>query len=273
MSGWFRRKQLTRANVQGRDVRARSRGWWSGLLGRVGRVTVWATAFLLGGWSTAVVYWEARPFLANWFEIREIQLTGDDRVPRHEIMKLLELSSGETLLSVSPAQAVARLESHPLIKEATVTRRLPYTLAIDITERRGAAVLRGSSLAVLLDQHGHVLSVLTARRDPGLPVLVGIDPNLLILGERRAVRAAQVGMKLASLLGRSLEGQPEVDIGDPDHAVAYVDGMRFQFGSTSFEEQLERYRKLQLLRRVDVTDQPDDIDLRFPGKVIVRKRG
>ncbi|MDA2911476.1 FtsQ-type POTRA domain-containing protein [Nitrospiraceae bacterium AH_259_D15_M11_P09] len=273
MSGWFRRKQVRRPNVQTRVVRARSVGRQSGLVGRVGRVTVWATAFLLGGWGTAVVYWEARPLLAGWFEIREIQLTGDDRVPRHEIMKLLELPPGETLLSVSPAQVVAQVESHPLIKEATLTRRLPHTLAIHITERRAAAMLRGSSLTLLLDQEGQVLSVLTARRDSGLPVLVGIDPNLLILGEPRAVQAAQVGIKLASLLGRSLEGRPEVDVGDPDHAVAYIKGMRFQFGSTLFEEQLGRYRQLGLLRRADIPDQLEDIDLRFPGKVIVRKRG
>ena len=273
MSGWFRRKQVRRPNVQRQVVRARSGGRQSGLVGRVGRVTVWATAFLLGGWGTAVVYWEARPLLAGWFEIREIQLTGDDRVPRHEIMKLLELPPGETLLSVSPAQVVAQVESHPLIKEATLTRRLPHTLVIHITERRAAAMLRGSSLTLLLDQEGQVLSVLTARLDSGLPVLVGIDPNLLILGEPRAVQAARVGIKLASLLGRSLEGRPEVDVSDPDHAVAYIKGMRFQFASTPFEEQFGRYRKLELLRRADIPDQLEDIDLRFPGKVIVRKRG
>jgi hypothetical protein len=48
--------------------------------------------------------------------------------------------------------------------------------------------------------------------------------------------------------------------------------MRFQFGAQPVEEQWERYRAVEPVRRVNTTGGANDIDLRFADKVIVRER-
>ncbi len=54
--------------------------------------------------------------------------------------------------------------------------------------------------------------------------------------------------------------------------MAYVQGMRFRFGTAPLEEQWERYRAVEPVRRTGSGKEQPDIDLRFPDKVIVRER-
>jgi hypothetical protein len=91
-------------------------------------------------------------------------------------------------------------------------------------------------------------------------------------GDDQLRRTAQNAVRLAGLLAQSLDGRPEIDISDPEHAVAYVQGMRIQFGPAPLEEQWERYRAVEPVRRTASGKGQPDIDLRFSGKVIVRER-
>jgi cell division protein FtsQ len=172
---------------------------------------------------------------------------------------------------------MARLERHPWIKQVSVSRVLPHALAVTVLERRPVAVLKTPSMSLLLDGEGSVLTVLAAGEDPGLPVLLGVDPRELVRGETRAREAARAGIRVAGLLSEEFEARPEVDMGKPENTVAYIKGLRFQFGPAALEEQWARYQKVTTMRAgaEDRTAGPagNEIDLRYPGKVIVRERG
>jgi len=132
-------------------------------------------------------------------------------------------------------------------------------------------------LNLLLDEEGRVLSALGEGDDPTLPVLLGIDPKRLIQGEAQSRQVARAGIELARLVSQAVEGRLQVNAGNPDNLVASVQGLRFQFGPSSFEEKWVRYQRLQPTIRAR-TDNGDshfrsEIDLRYPGKVIVRERG
>ena len=232
---------------------------------------------VVGWWGAMAVYREGGPLVADWFQVREVTLSGASHVTHEDVLERLGLQSGETLFSVNPTQLVDRLKSHPWIKEATVNRVLFHTLAVTITEHRPAAVLRAPSLNLLLDEEGRVLSALGEEDDLALPVLVGIDPRRLIQGEAQSRQVAQAGIELASLVGQAVEGRPQVDAGNSENLVASVQGLRFQFGPSSFEEKWDRYRRLQPTLRARADNgggqSRSEIDLRYPGKVIVRERG
>lgn len=236
------------------------------------RATVRGAALLLGAWAAVQFYGMAGPVVAGWFEIREVRVTGLRTVTRDEVMNRLQLDARATLLSISPNQLEARASAHPWIKSTSVSRLPLHVLSVEIAERRPAAVLKTPSSGFLLDEEGVVLSVLAEQDRPELPVVVGVDPKRLLLGDDRLRHAAQSGIKLAGLLAQSLDGRPEVDMSDPEHAVAYVQGMRFQFGSLPFDEQWERYRAVEPVRRTGSGKGQADIDLRFSDKVIVRER-
>lgn len=268
----FGRTKGPRPNLQrytGRSPARRERG---GRFRRIARAALWTAAASLGAWTAAQAYVAAGPLAAGWFEIREVRVTGLRTVTREDVMNRLQLDARATLLSVSPAQLEVRASAHPWIKSAAVSRLPMHALSVEITERRPAAVLKAASATYLLDEEGAVLTAMAEHEYEELPVVLGVDPRRLMLGDDQLRRAAQNAVRLAGLLAQSLDGRPEVDMSDPEHAVAYIQGMRFRFGSWPFDEQWERYRTAEPAHRVGAARGPLDIDLRFSDKVIVRER-
>lgn len=247
---------------------------------RAGKTLMGVLAIGFIAWVCVAGYRSGAPMVATWLTVKDVTVAGNSQIPRSEVLDYLKLEAHATLLSITPERLARRLEAHPWIKRADVNRVPPNGLAIHIVERHGAAVLRSPSTTLLLDEDGHVLSVLSEATEPGLPVLVGLNPKRLMSGEREPIQTAQRGIELAGILARSFDGRPEVDVANGDNVVAYVQGLRLQFGTSAFEEKWELYRKLEphVLSSLnsgnhDRTDGRSDIDLRYPGKVIVRERG
>jgi cell division protein FtsQ len=233
---------------------------------------LWTAAASFGAWTAVQVYDATGPIVAGWFEIREVRVTGLRTVTREEVLDRLQLDARATLLSVSPGPLGARVAEHPWVKSASVSRLPLHALSVEIVERRPAAVLKTPSASFLLDEEGTVLTALAEHEHEELPVMVGVDHKRLLLGDVQLRRVAQHWIKLAGLLAQSMDGRAEIDVSDPEHAVAYVRGMRFQFGPAPLDEQWERYRAVEPVRRAGTGKGQPDIDLRFSDKVIVRER-
>lgn len=225
-------------------------------------------------WGGLEGYRVAAPLVAEWFEVQEVRVEGLSQLTRGEVLEQLALPEDATLLSVRTAELEKRLLAHPWVKEARISRVPPHTLEVSITERRAAAIVRTASLALAVDEDGHFLEVLPGEDGSSLPVLVGLDQRRLLDGDEPARRAVRVGVRVADVLARSFEGRPEVDVTNPDHPVAYFNGRRFRFGAESVEDQWDRYRQVEQARRVSAgVDEPlqgEEIDLQYPGKVILR---
>lgn len=264
-----------------RGGRSASRWRQSARLARVGKWIGLTCLALAGagviGWGGMLAYRQAQPALHEWLEVREVTISGIHHLTREEMVERLGLHAGETLWSVQPEVLSERLLTHPWIKQASVTRSLPHRLIVALVERQPVAMLKSSSVALLLDKEGQVLTPLAALEGAEFPILVGVDPDRVMQGDDRVRQLVRNGIRLAGLLGDEFDGLPEIDLGNPENAVAYVQGLRFQFGPASFEEKWERYRKIDRTLHVSVGDAQanpkHEIDLRYPGKVIVRERG
>jgi len=233
--------------------------------------------FATGGWTGVQVYHLARQGFGELFTLREVRTIGLSHLSRQEILARLNLRDHETLFTVSPTALQDRLEQHPWIKEAHISREPFDRLAVEIRERQPAALLQASTGTILLDREGAVLSALPSAAELVLPVLVGIEPERLQRGHAASRQSVQQGIRLAALMAQSYEGIPHIDLRDPENAVGYVQGIRFEFGATSFEEKWARYHQIEpsVWPRLGQggKDLRSEIDLRYPGKVIVRERG
>jgi cell division protein FtsQ len=271
---WFRRSKGPRPNVRRQPIRPAHRRPVDRLR-RIVRAVWGGTAFLLGAWTAVQCHDLAGPLVAGWFEIREVRMTGLRTVTRDEVLGRLQIDPRATLLSVSPAQLEERVAAHPWIRTVSVSRLPLHALSVHVAERRPAALLKAPSSTLLVDEEGAVLAMLPPQAEEGyagLPVVIGVDPKRLLLGEAQPRQAAQQGIRLAALLAGSGEGRPEVDVSDPEHAIAYLKGVRVRFGAGPLDEQWERYRAVEPARRTGAGKGSPDIDLRFSDKVIVREQ-
>ncbi len=225
----------------------------------------------------AYLAWDVKAHLDQWLVIRDVTIDGNNQTSKQELVERLSIKPGATLLTVSTSFLASRLEAHPWIKQAAVERRPPHRLAVTVTERRVAGVVRTGTKRWLVDEDGVVLAPVSDDAAPSFPVLTGLDGQRLVRQEAEAMRVARLGARLAALMSADVGGVPVLQMENPDHVVATVEGLRVEFGPTAQEEQWGRFTQLRQARRsggpVSAAWAPSDIDLRYPGKVIVRERG
>ena len=276
LSGRRAKRPGPRPNMPRHPSRSRRRAWHRAL--RTAATVVLCTGVLvLTAWTAMAAYQSARPRIAGWFVVKKVLITGNNQVTRAEVLEHMKMSVADTFWSVNPRRLAARLQAHPWIKRATVSRVFPHTLVVEVVERHGAAILRSPAMSVLLDEEGYPLSVIGDSHEPQLPVLVGLNARQLLNGDPTSMRTARKGVELANVLARTFDGRPEVDVANHDNLVASLYGVRLHFGSSGFEEKWDRYRKIESHVAGNASggrgDGRSDIDLRYPGKVIVRERG
>jgi len=107
------------------------------------------------------------------FSVEDVVVVGRGRTAAAEILDALQVKRGSPILAASPAEARARLEALPWVRTAAVTRLLPDTIAVEITERKPMALWQHGGKFELIDEEGQVLPVAQLGEFSALPVLVG----------------------------------------------------------------------------------------------------
>ena len=133
----------------------------------------------------------------DFFRARRLQIVGTRYIATSDIVSR---ASVDTMRSVwDPTGPIAdRVRTHPGVDAVHVSRKLPGTLVITITERQPVALVPGPEGFRVYDARGHALPVDLTRGVVDAPVLARPDTALLrLLGDLRAT--------LPELYGRLIE--------------------------------------------------------------------
>lgn len=217
------------------------------------------------------------PMLQQLLEIRVITVDGLHRLDRQQVLELAQVKQEVPLHQIVTKVVKERIEAHPWIKTADVTRVPFHELRISVRERTPAAIVRTESQNFLCDEDGHVLTRLGQLDDETLPLVTGVDLHGLLHGTETVRHAVVSGVELARVVGQSFEGRLQVLADNPSNLVALVEGMRFQFGEAALKEQWERFRRVKpTLKTRNVDGQGrgvSEVDLRYENRIIVREGG
>ncbi|MBN8891254.1 MAG: FtsQ-type POTRA domain-containing protein, partial [Rhodospirillales bacterium] len=106
--------------------------------------------------------------------VRNIEVVGRQKTPEALLRAALGVSPGDPILTFSLRGARQRIETINWVQSATVERRLPDTIVVQLTERRPFAVWQEHGKFVLIDRQGQVVtdSDVAAFADQ-LPLVVG----------------------------------------------------------------------------------------------------
>ena len=105
-----------------------------------------------------------------FFRIRKVEILGARFTPAAEVLDRLHV---DTLRSVwDPlGPLVERVRSHPQIQHVAMTRRLPGTLVVELTERRPVALVSLAAGLAAVDERGRVLPLDPSRTPVDAPVV------------------------------------------------------------------------------------------------------
>ncbi len=152
------------------------------------RIAVGIFALLLIGgtigaaWATGVLAFAREEAIAAvgraGFVVKRIEVNGVNRADYLQIYDRALDQKDRSMAAFSLGEVRESLSDYGWVADARVSRRLPDTLVIDIVERRPVAIWQQQGRYTLIDATGMRLPGVDPAAVPGLPVLVGVDPEV-----------------------------------------------------------------------------------------------
>lgn len=209
-----RRKLAARRRLRLTIDAAQVRSWLSAARPRLRRaapllaiVGLLLLAVVGGGWGWRWVTHSPR------FALRHVTTSGHTRVTDGEILAAAALPVGANLFTTETSAVEARLERHPWIERARVTRRFPDGLRIDVTERTPAAlVVLGAPYLAGADGRPFKRAAVERGEADGLPIVTGIARQAFV---RRPDLGAQAVREALAVLGRYQARRPSGGVARP----------------------------------------------------------
>jgi cell division protein FtsQ len=242
---WRERAVIVRENVGGWVIRRR------GSIRRVGQ------AALLGLVLAALVWLGDRTVQyahgADAFAIGEIIIDGNQQLEDIDVRRAARLQIGSNIFEVSSKGTRNHLLQHPWIEDASVVRKLPGRVRIEIVERKPVALVALDQLYLVSDE-GAVFKRLGVDDPVDLPVITGIASERFYddLDYRTAILLRSMAL-LQDYEGAGLaKREPVSEIHfEGAHGIELFignDGMNVRLGNGQHRQKLRRLR--QVLERL-----------------------
>ncbi|HIE13586.1 MAG TPA: FtsQ-type POTRA domain-containing protein [Desulfotomaculum sp.] len=201
------------------------------------------------------------------FAISEVTVAGNEAVAAKEIICTAKIPLGDNIFRVSLKDAAARVEAIPAIKEARLRRHLPGRVAIQVTERKAAALVSGADGLYGLDDTGVCIGKF--RASAPLPVVTGAGkaPNP---GQRLSTKGFATAVAVLTALDESLISQlSEIHVTPHQTVEAYTaDGIKLYFGRP--ERVAEKGAAVQRILGALGDRRVEYIDLKVANRPVVR---
>ncbi len=107
------------------------------------------------------------------FEVKDVVVEGRRLSGKDEVYDALGVKRGVPILSVDLNAAAERLGKLPWVDSVAIERRMPDTIAVELTERMPQARWQHNEKISVIDSKGRVLPSAKPEDFPSLPMLVG----------------------------------------------------------------------------------------------------
>jgi cell division protein FtsQ len=168
----------------------------------------------------------------EFFRVRRVEILGTRYTAPSELLDRLRVDTTRSVWDPLEPLA-ARLRSHAQIESVTVTRRLPGTLVVHVTERHPVALVEAPGGLRAVDERGRRLPLDPSRTPVDAPVVTAAPRDTLVyhlLGEMqreapavyarlssiRAAGADEIVLQIADLSVRAMTNVTLARLGDID---------------------------------------------------------
>lgn len=195
--------------------------------------------------STAVAYSLHRYALTTTrFAIQKVELEGSKRLAPDEVRSLAGVTLGTNLFAFDTRAAETKLLKNPWVSSAHVTRKLPGTLHVVVTEREAAAVAVLGDRPFLVTPDGEPFKEVSADDPSDLPVLSGVSAAEWARDKQGGMERLRTGVDLVrqyeKLHMARVHPPEEVSLGATGHTVLTVgrQGIALELGRAPYARKL-----------------------------------
>lgn len=133
---------------------------------RIKKIIKWTSIILmLGGGTTFAL-------VSPIFNIKNIQVTQNNRVPSETIISLSGLNSDTNIFRFLSSSVETQIKENPYVESVEVKRILPYTIQLQIKEREPKFCVQVLNSLAYINSQGYILEI--AQNELTLPIITGI---------------------------------------------------------------------------------------------------
>jgi cell division septal protein FtsQ len=211
-----------------------------------------------------------------YFNLQQIDVTGNRRLSHDEVVEASDLEIGANLLTIDLNTVVAELKRHPWIRTATVHRRFPGQLIIEIEERTPRAILAADKL-YYVDDKAEFFARLAPGDSVNYPLFTGITDQELKSNSSEVRELLRLALDLLEIVEHTAFDAEsfiisEIRLNLEDGLCIKTDSGRLVIlGKSGFENKMQRFARLkQFLRARGEWQNARIIDLDFDDRALVR---
>ncbi|HLB25419.1 MAG TPA: FtsQ-type POTRA domain-containing protein [Nitrospirota bacterium] len=208
-----------------------------------------------------------------FFRVREVRVDGLKYVQKDDFISFIGDPRGGSILRYDMDETLKDAYTHPWIKEAVVRRDFPGTVRFELVERKPAAIAATASGHYLVDDKGFAVSEAAGGGWDFLPVIERPSTHGLRLLDEEDAKRMRKALRLLNVVrsepGERLTGSVVV-VGEDGAPYLKLNGAVVKVGLDGYQEKVKRLSEVMsdIQKR---GKKPALIDLRFPGKVVVKE--
>jgi len=164
---------------------------------------LWSALKLASGLAVVVgaslsVAWSAHHYALTSprFAIHTVDVVGAKRSSLEQIKAQAGVKLGDNIFALDTDAAEQKLLENAWISEVKVTRRLPSTLRVELTEREAAAVVALAEHIYLVTREGVPFKEVQPGDPYDLPLITGASPENLARDRTREIERVQTGLEV-----------------------------------------------------------------------------
>ena len=111
--------------------------------------------------------------LSPLFNIKEINVTGNSKISKEEIISLSELKTDENTFKVSKKNIKNKVKANAYIENVKIRRKLPDKVEIIVVERVATYMIPFANSYIYINNQGYMLEITSQKAE--MPAIVGIS--------------------------------------------------------------------------------------------------
>ena len=121
---------------------------------------------------------------SSLFGIRKIEIDGNQKLTDDSIISLSKLELYQNIFKFNKLEVINNIKDNAYIENVNISRKLPGTVKITITEREPKYMLQLADSYAYINNPGYILEITTEKLE--LPILIGIstDNSDIVPGNR-----------------------------------------------------------------------------------------
>lgn len=181
------------------------------------------------------------------FRVKAVEVNGNSQLRRDQIMALAGLAKGVNIFKANLQQAQSKVALNPMVKHVDITRHLPSTIIINVTERKAIGLVANSGRFSAIGEDGYCLALVNNLASINLPIITGVKAANAMPGQ--AINDDNLRAALAYLSAMPLNMRAavsEINVSDMNNIRIFtIDEAEIRFGDlTRIKEKIKLYQEV-----------------------------